>query len=209
MRDHLVVGIAGGSGSGKTTFCNRLTESVGADAVVTLHHDCYYHDLSHQSQEERYANNYDAPEALQTDLLVEHVHPLISGDSVVMPQYDYSTNSRLPGGFPLDPRPIIIIEGVLVLADETIRDICDLRIFVDTSDELRLERRCRRDSQERGRDVETIRRQWAETVLPMHQRYVEPSKRWAHLVVPAEAPNETAVGIVGGYLLAQLNVNRA
>ena len=119
MRDHLVVGIAGGSGSGKTTFYNRLTESVGADAVVTLHHDCYYHDLSHQSQEERYANNYDAPEALQTDLLVEHVHQLISGDSVVMPQYDYSTNSRLPGGFPLDPRPIIIIEGVLVLADET------------------------------------------------------------------------------------------
>jgi len=182
---------------------------VGVDAVVTLHHDCYYHDLSHLSQEERYANNYDAPEALQTDLLVEHVHQLVSGRSVVMPQYDYSTNSRLPGGFSLDPRPIIIIEGVLVLADETIRDICDLRIFVDTSDELRLERRCRRDSQERGRDVETIRRQWAETVLPMHQRYVEPSKRWAHLVVPAEAPNETAVGIVGGYLLAQLNMNRA
>ena len=205
MANRLLVGIAGGSGSGKTTFCHQLRAAVGSEFVATLHHDSYYRDLSHLSFDERRMTNFDDPEALQTELLVDHATNLVDGHPVEVPRYDFNTHLRLDGGEPIESRPIIMIEGVLIFTHARLREICDLRIFVDAPDDVRFQRRMARDQSQRGRTRESIRRQWERTVQPMYERFVEPTKRWAHVVVPAEEPNETAIDVIRQYLRSEMN----
>ena len=205
MAGRVIVGIAGGSGSGKTTFSQQVRQRVGAEFVTTVHHDSYYRDLSHLSEKRRAASNFDDPQALESELLVQHVRGLLSGRHVESPRYDFNTHSRHANGATLEPRPIILIEGVLIFTDPSLREICNLRIFVDAAEELRFERRLARDREQRGRTDESIRDQWRQTVKPMHDRYVEPSKHWAHVIVPAAEPNQTAVELVGRYLHAELS----
>lgn len=200
LRDHprpLVLGIAGGSGSGKTSIAAALQDDLG-EAAAMLQHDFYYHDLTHRPVEERTHHNYDHPSALETSLLVAHLDALRSGRPIRRPAYDFATQARTPEAVPIQPRPLIIVEGIMVLHDAALRDRMDLRIFVDTPEEARLSRRVARDQRERGASAERTRRQFADTVKPMHDLYVEPSKGFADLIVP----NGYSPAVVGLLLVA-------
>lgn len=179
----MVVGIAGGSGSGKTSVARSLCEALGKH-VLLLQHDDYYHDLTHLSVAARAQYNYDHPSALDTALLVRQVQSLRSGHTIRRPQYNFVDQSRIPDAVQLTPRPIIVIEGIMVLQDEALREQMDLRIFVDTAESDRLARRIARDEQERGASADRTRRQFAATVKPMHDQYVEPSKAFADFIIP-------------------------
>lgn len=205
MAGKIVVGIAGGSGSGKTTFCQQLQEHIGAESVTTLQHDAYYRDLSHLPESDRAATNFDDPQALESELLVDHLQQLLAGRDVKCPRYDFANHSRKESGAVLTAKPVILIEGVLVFTHATLRDICHLRIFLDATENVRYQRRRSRDRELRGRSDDSIREQWRQTVKPMHDLHVEPSKDWAHIIVPAAEPNQKAVELVSGYLNAVLD----
>jgi uridine kinase len=192
----VVIGIAGGSGSGKTTVLQRIIRTIGADPIAILDHDAYYHDLSHLAPEERAQLNFDHPDALETDLMREHLDQLIAGEAIEKPVYDFTTHTRRDHTETVEPRPVIIIEGILVLAESVLAERMDIRIYVDAADDIRLMRRIRRDMQERDRSIEGILRQYERTVRPMHLEFVEPSKREADVIIPRGGHNRVAIQMV-------------
>jgi uridine kinase len=192
----LVIGIAGGTASGKTTMSRAIYEAVGPEHISYITHDCYYHDLSHLTHEERDAWNYDHPNALDTPLLIEHLILLREMKPVRIPTYDYKTHTRFPGEEELLPRPIILVEGILIFSEPRLVELMDIKIFVDTEDDIRLARRLQRDTIERERSVENVLTQYLKTVRPMHKQFVEPSKRMADIIVPDGGMNSVALDLV-------------
>ncbi len=193
-----MIGLAGGTGSGKTTIAQRIAAGLAAEHVALVEHDSYYHDLSHLSDEQRSVVNFDHPDALDTDLLVEHLTCLRSGQPVDMPRYDFGRHVRRRETRTLTPCPLVLVEGILVLADARLRALFDLKIFVDTDADLRLLRRLQRDVEERGRSFDSVREQYFSSVRPMHLAHVEPSKRWADVIVPEGGENHAAVELIVG-----------
>lgn len=178
-----IIGVAGGTGSGKTTLVGALSDRLG-DRCQVLEYDWYYRDRSDLSFAERAGLNFDHPEALETPLLLKHLSCLRGGQAVEAPIYDFATHLRLPRTRRIDPSPVLLIEGILVLADEELRSFFDFQIFVDADPDLRLARRLRRDVEERGRSLTSVLDQYLQTVKPMHDQFVEPSRGFAHLIVP-------------------------
>jgi uridine kinase len=179
-----VIGIAGGTGSGKTTLARALTAAIPSEHVTTIEHDHYYRDRSDLSPEDRSQLNYDHPESLETALLVEHLTALKAGNPVDIPQYDFVTHSRRTERVRVNPTPVIVVEGILVFDNEALRQTMDVKLFVDTDADIRVMRRIRRDIEQRGRTFQSVREQYYRTVRPMHLAFVEPSKRWADLIIP-------------------------
>ncbi len=200
----MVIGIAGGSGSGKTTVAQALMERVGAEHVAFLPHDAYYHDFSHLPPEARARVNYDHPDSLETPLLIAHIERLKAGEPIERPIYDFTRHARAPETVRVEPRPIILVEGILIFAEPALRRLLDIKIYVDTDADLRFIRRLLRDVEERGRTVESVIRQYLETVRPMHLEFVEPSKRYADIIVPEGGFNTVALDMLTARLQALL-----
>jgi uridine kinase len=194
-----LIGIAGGTGSGKTTLAQRIVAAL-PDDVTLLEQDSYYRDRSHLAASERALVNYDEPAAVENDLLVQHLAALRAGSAVDTPEYDFATHTRRPLTRRVTPSPVIVVEGILLFAVPELRDSFDLRIFVDTDDDIRLMRRIRRDIVDRGRAIADIERQYYGTVRPMHLLHVAPSKRQAHLIVPEGGENAEALDVIVGRL---------
>ena len=192
----VVIGVAGGSGSGKTTVVRKIVESMGDDHVVVLEHDRYYHDHPELRLEERAALNYDHPDSLETALMVRHVNELRSGQAVELPAYDFARHARRHTTDHVTPRRIIIIEGILIFADAPLRDLMDVKVFVDTDDDTRFIRRLKRDVAERGRTMESVIDQYLSTVKPMHLEFVEPTKRYADIIIPRGGHNAVAIDML-------------
>lgn len=191
-----VIGVAGGSGSGKTTVVRRIVDSLGLDQVTLLQHDRYYRDRNDLRLEDRAALNYDHPNSLETDLLVQHVRALKGGTPVNVPQYDFTRHARLPETEAFQPRRALIVEGILVFTDAALRDLMDIKVYVDTDSDTRLIRRLERDVAERGRTMESVIEQYQNTVRPMHLEFVEPSKRFADVLVPLGGHNTVAIELL-------------
>lgn len=191
----VVIGIAGGSGSGKTTIAEAVVSSTGSARIVLIQHDAYYRDSPHLSFEERSRVNYDHPDSLETELLIDHLVRLRRGEAVARPVYDFSVHRRTEETVRVEPDAVIVVEGILVLTEPRLRDLMDLRIYIDTDADLRVIRRLSRDIVERGRSIDSVIDQYLETVRPMHLQFVEPSKRYADIIVP-EGYNANAVGTV-------------
>ncbi len=192
----LVIGIAGGSGSGKTTLANIILERVGAERIAFLPHDAYYKDLTDLPFNQRHTINFDHPDSLDTDLLIHHIQQLRLFQPVYLPIYDFKTHSRTNETRRIDPRPVIIVEGILIFAEPNLRSLLEVKIFVDTDPDIRFIRRLERDIAERGRTTEAVIRQYMSTVRPMHLEFVEPSKRYADVIVPEGGQNEVAMDLV-------------
>jgi uridine kinase len=192
----LVIGIAGGSGSGKTTVAQIILQRVGPDRIAFLQHDAYYKDLSGLPPAQRAEVNFDHPNSLETELLIRHIEQLKNGQPVEVPIYDFATHSRTPQTFTVQPRPVILVEGILIFAEKALRDLCDVKIFVDTDSDIRFIRRLQRDIAERGRTVDSVIKQYMATVRPMHMEFVEPSKRYADVIIPEGGFNEAALDMV-------------
>lgn len=192
----LVIGIAGGSGSGKSTLANLILQRVGQHRIAYLPHDAYYKDLSSLPPNQRAAINFDHPDSLDTELLIEHVLTLRDGQLVQLPVYDFKTHSRTTQTACVEPRPIIMVEGILIFADPVLRRLLDVKVFVDTDADIRFIRRLERDLNERGRTTETVVHQYLATVRPMHLEFVEPSKRYADVIIPEGGLNEVAMEMV-------------
>ena len=192
----MIIGVAGGSGSGKTTVVNSIIDDLGAKQVSCLQHDSYYYDRSTVPPDERVHINYDHPDALETSLLVRHLELLKAGQPVEVPIYDFATHSRSTETHTLYPRPVVILEGILILADPDLRRLMDIMVFVDTDADLRILRRIERDLRERARTLDSIVDQYLESVRPMHLEFVEPSKRYAHVIVPEGGHNRVAVDML-------------
>ena len=192
----LVIGVAGGSGSGKTTVVRRIVDSLGPDHVTVLDHDRYYRDRVDLRLEERAALNYDHPDSLETDLLVEHVIALKAGREVQVPSYDFARYVRLANRETAMPRRAIIVEGILVFVDAALRALMDIKVFVDTDSDTRFIRRLQRDVAERGRTMDSVIEQYQTTVKPMHLEFVEPSKRYADVILPQGGHNAVAVDLL-------------
>jgi uridine kinase len=200
MSSPLVVGIAGGTGSGKSTVANKLAAAIPDGRCVTLDHDAYYRAQSHLSFEDRARVNYDHPSSLETELLVAHLRALRQGKAVDIPIYDFAHHDRRAETRHVEPAPVIVVEGILVFVDPHLRAQMDVKIFVDTDADIRLMRRIRRDFEHRGRSFQSIRDQYYATVRPMHLEHVEPSKRWADLIVPEGGDNHVALDVLLGRL---------
>ena len=196
MPSSFVIGVAGGSGSGKTTVVRRIVDSLGPEQVTLLDHDRYYRDRNDLRLEERAALNYDHPDALQTDLLVAHVRALKTGTAVDVPQYDFTRHARLSEIETFQPRRALIVEGILVFTDAALRDLMDIKVFVDTDSDTRFIRRLQRDVAQRGRTMESVIDQYQHTVKPMHLEFVEPSKRYADVIIPLGGHNTVAVDLL-------------
>ncbi len=196
----LVIGIAGGTGSGKTTVAEKISESLPPDRAIVIQHDWYYLDRSHLTAEARALVNFDEPDALDNARLLSDLVALKDGQTAVCPQYDFASHTRLPEGRTVAPRSIVIVEGILLFAIADLRDAFDLRLFVDTDDDIRLLRRIRRDIEDRGRDIASIDVQYRESVRPMHQLHVAPSRRHAHLIIPEGGENAPALDVIVGRL---------
>jgi uridine kinase len=197
VRTHpLVIGVAGGSGSGKTTVVRRIIDAIGHLDVTVVEHDRYYRDHPELRLEDRAALNYDHPHALDTALLVEHVRALRAGQPVELPIYDFARHARRTDTTPVRPGAVIIVEGILIFADQALRSLMDVKVFVDTDDDVRFIRRLQRDVAERGRTTESVIDQYLSTVKPMHLEFVEPSKRYADVILPEGGYNQVAVDMV-------------
>jgi uridine kinase len=200
----LVIGVAGGTGSGKTTVSRQIQTAVGAKHIVYLQHDSYYRDLGHLSPEERARYNFDHPDSLDTPLLVAHVRALCRGEAVDVPVYDFATDTRLPTTTRVLPAPVLLVEGILIFAEPELRKLMDMRIYVDTDADLRFIRRLQRDVQERGRTLESVITRYLSTVRTMHLEFVEPSKRYADIIVPEGGNNRVAMEMIASRILAVL-----
>ena len=196
MASSFVIGVAGGSGSGKTTVVRRIVDSLGPQQVTLLDHDRYYRDRNDLRLEERAALNYDHPDALETDLMVAHVRALKAGAAVDVPQYDFTRHARLSEIETFQPRRALIVEGILVFTDAALRDLMDIKVFVDTDSDTRFIRRLQRDVAQRGRTMESVIDQYQQTVKPMHLEFVEPSKRYADVIIPLGGHNTVAVDLL-------------
>ena len=192
----LVIGIAGGSGSGKSTLARHVAAAMSPVPVVTLDMDGYYRNFTYLSDDERRRVNWDHPDALDLDLLARHLGELAAGRGIDKPVYDFVRHLRGHDTVPVDPAPVVIVDGILLFADARVRDLCDVKVFVESDAEVRLARRIRRDVRERGRPVHEILEQFETTVRPMHQEFVEPSKRHADLIVPDATDNVLAVEMI-------------
>ena len=191
----LIIGLGGGSGSGKTTIARSIVEAIGPDSVSLIQHDAYYRDQTDLPMEERVKVNYDHPESFETSLLVRHLQELRGGRAVERPIYDFTVYNRLPQTARVEPKPVVIVEGILVIYEPELRALMDLKIYVDTDPDLRVLRRLERDLKERGRSFDSVHDQYLATVRPMHLQFVEPSKRYADMVIP-EGYNTGAVSTV-------------
>lgn len=196
MKRPVVIGIAGGSGSGKTTVIRNITQHLPQEHVSVIPHDAYYKDLRHLSLDERKSINYDHPESLDTDLLLEHLHVLLKGGEIYKPLYDYNEHRRKEDVEKVRSTPIIIVDGILVLAEKALAEMMDIKIFVDADSDVRLLRRIQRDISERGRSIEDIIQQYESTVRPMYLQFVEPSKRRADVIIPRGGHNAVAIDMV-------------
>jgi uridine kinase len=192
----LVIGVAGGTGSGKTTVATVILKRVGAQNIAYVPHDAYYRNLSDLPRAQRDIINWDHPDSLETDLMVEHVRALKAGHAVDLPVYDFTTHCRSGEFAHLEPQPIILVEGILIFAEPRLRELFDVKIFVDTDADIRFIRRLQRDIAERGRTVQTVIQQYLTTVRPMHLEFVEPSKRYADVIIPEGGLNEVAMDMV-------------
>ena len=195
-----VVGIAGGTGSGKTTLAQKLADAMPAGRCALIEHDAYYHDLSHLPPDQRAGVNFDHPSALDSGLLVDQLRQLRDGTPVEVPIYDFATHTRRRDTRTVRAARVIIVEGILVFSEPALRDQMDIKIFVDTDADIRLMRRIRRDLEERGRTFQSVRDQYYATVRPMHLEYVEPTKRWADLIIPEGGDNRVAIDVLLGQL---------
>ena len=204
MEDILVIGVAGGTGSGKTTLVKKLVEHFG-DEVCVVSHDNYYRRHDEMTYEERCLINYDEPAAFENDLMAQHLDQLRNGESVECPVYDYTVHNRSDETMVIPSRRVILVEGILIFADEQLRDRMDIRIFVDTDADIRLCRRIKRDVNKRARSLESVLSQYQQTVKPMHEKYVEPSKKHANLVVPEGGKNEVALDMIVERIKKHLN----
>jgi uridine kinase len=196
MQQSLVIGIAGGTGSGKTTVTNKILELLDRERVVVIQHDSYYKDISAHHGLTPDKINFDHPNSLETDLLARHLRDLKSGKPVEQPIYNFTTHQRLTDTRKVEPKEIIIVEGILIFVEKVLRELMDIKIFLDTDADERLIRRIRRDLLERGRSVESVMNQYMNTVKPMHLEFVEPSKHWADIIIPRGAENSVAIDMV-------------
>jgi len=192
----IVIGVCGGTGSGKTTVVQVILERVGAERIAYIQHDSYYRDQSHLPLEERARVNYDHPDSLETELLVKHVRQLLAGQAVEVPVYDFTTHTRTRRTHRVEPRRVILVEGILIFAEPELRDLMDVKIYVDTDADIRFIRRLQRDIAERGRTMESVIEQYLTTVRPMHLEFVEPSKRYADVIIPEGGFNVVALDMV-------------
>ena len=200
----MIIGICGGTGSGKTTVANRILEAVSTEDVIFLQQDSYYRNLDQMPLDFRQQVNFDHPDAIDNDLLVEHVRALKRGEAVELPIYDFKTHARRAETLHMEPRPIIIIEGILVFAEKRLLDEMDIKVYVDTPDDIRFIRRLRRDVAERGRTAESVIEQYLATVRPMHMQFVEPSKRCADVIIPEGGHNLVSIGLISGRIRERL-----
>lgn len=192
----LIIGIAGGTGSGKTTVARSIIHNLGPANVVLVSQDNFYRDGSHLTFEERKRINYDHPESFDNGLLIEQLLTLKQNRSVEIPVYDFTTHTRSKETIPLEPRPVIILEGIHVLSDRDVREILDIKIFVDTEPDIRILRRILRDINERGRSLESIHSQYIHSVKPMHEAFIEPSKKYADIIIPEGGENEIGISLI-------------
>ncbi len=204
MEDILVIGIAGGSGSGKTTLMKNLMDRFG-DVITVLSHDNYYKRHDELTFEERCQLNYDEPAALETDLMVEQLAQLRDGQAIECPVYDFSLHNRSDEVMQVTPHPVIVVEGIMIFADKRLRELMDIRIFVDTDADIRICRRIKRDVNKRGRSLESVIKQYQQTVKPMHEKYVEPSKKYADIIVPEGGKNPVALEMIIGRIQRHLD----
>ncbi|MBI4789809.1 MAG: uridine kinase [Chloroflexi bacterium] len=202
----VLIGVAGGSGSGKTTVSQTILGRVGGDRIAYIQHDAYYRDRSGLPFEERVRINYDHPDSLETDLMAEHLKALRAGEVVALPVYDFARHVRRAETRRIEPRPIILVEGILIFADRALREMFDIKIFVDTDADLRFIRRLQRDIAERGRTRESVVEQYLDTVRPMHLEFVEPSKRYADVIIPEGGFNTIAIDMVVARINAMLGM---
>ncbi len=196
MHKPVVIGLAGGSGAGKSTVLRRIISAFGHDRIAVLDHDSYYHDLSHLTHEEQHGVNFDHPDSLETGLLIHHVKELLEWRSIGKPVYNFNSHARAEETALIEPRPVVIVEGILVLAESALAEMMDIRIFVDAAPDVRLMRRIRRDMVERGRSIESILAQYERSVRPMHLQFVEPSKMKADIIIPRGGHNSVAIEMV-------------
>jgi uridine kinase len=200
----IVIGVAGGTGSGKTTVAHSILEQVGWSRIAFIQHDSYYHDAANLPLDERSKLNFDHPDSLETSLLVEHLRILRSGQPVEVPVYDYRTHTRSQETRLITPEPVILVEGILIFADRDLRDLFDVKIYVDTDADIRFIRRLLRDMNERGRSLDSVVSQYLHTVRPMHLEFVEPSKRYADVIIPEGGRNKVALEMVVSRIQALL-----
>ncbi len=200
----ITIGIAGGTGSGKTTFSQELVSRLNTDKIVYISHDSYYKDLSHLPLSERVLLNFDHPDSLDTNLMIEHVKMLQAGQAVDIPVYDFRTFTRTSAVEHITPQPVILVEGILIFAIAELRDIFDIKIFVDTDADIRFMRRLKRDIEERGRTLDSVYKQYLNEVRPMHEAFVEPSKRFADVIIPRGGRNSAALEMVAAQIRAHL-----
>lgn len=196
MARGILIGIAGGSGSGKTLVTQRIIEELGSDRVMILQQDSYYKDLSHLSFDERAAQNFDHPNAIDSELLLQHVEELLNGWTVAIPLYDFTTHTRRAETRRAGPHDIIVLEGILILDNPRLREVMDIKVYVDTDPDIRFIRRLKRDTAERGRTMQAVIEQYESSVRPMHLQFVEPTKRYADIIIPEGGYNWVAIDLL-------------
>ncbi|CUA81093.1 uridine kinase [Anoxybacillus suryakundensis] len=192
----VVIGVAGGSGSGKTTVTKAIYEHFQGHSILMLEQDFYYKDQSHLPFEERLKTNYDHPLAFDNDLLIEHIHKLLNYEPIAKPVYDYTLHTRSNEVIRVEPKDVIILEGILVLEDERLRNLMDIKVYVDTDADIRIIRRLLRDIKERGRTLESVIEQYVNVVRPMHNQFIEPTKRYADIIIPEGGHNHVAIDLM-------------
>ncbi|MFV8826816.1 uridine kinase [Alkalihalobacterium sp. APHAB7] len=192
----IIIGVAGGTGSGKTTVAKEIFHQFNQKSIVLIEQDAYYKDQSHLSFEERLGTNYDHPLAFDNDLLMQHLQTLLNGESIEVPVYDYAQHTRSNTSIPVLPKDVIILEGILILEDKRLRDLMDIKVFVDTDADIRILRRLSRDIQERGRTLESVVEQYTTVVRPMHLQFIEPTKRYADIIIPEGGQNRVAIDLM-------------
>ena len=192
----IIIGVTGGSGSGKTSVSRAIYNRFPNHSIMMLEHDSYYKDQSHLTFEERVSTNYDHPLAFDTDLMIEHINELIAGRPVDIPIYDYTQHTRSEKTYRQEPQDVFIVEGILVLEDKRLRDLMDIKLFVDTDDDIRIIRRIKRDMEERGRSLDSVIDQYTSVVKPMYHQFIEPTKRYADIIIPEGASNVVAIDLI-------------
>ena len=203
----VIIGVTGGSGSGKTSVCREIFKQFQGKSIMMLEHDSYYKDQSHMSFEERLETNYDHPLAFDTDLLIEQLKQLMAGEAVDIPVYDYTNHTRSEEVIHQEPKEVIILEGIMILENQRLRDLMDIKIFVDTDDDLRIIRRIQRDMTERGRSLDSIIDQYLGVVKKMHELFIEPTKKYADVIIPEGAHNTVAIDLMVSKIRMILNAH--
>ena len=203
----IIIGVTGGSGGGKTSVSKAILDNFQDQKIAMIQHDSYYKDQSHLTFEERVSTNYDHPLAFDTDLMIEHINELIAGRPVDIPIYDYTLHTRSEKTYRQEPQDVIIVEGILVLEDKRLRDLMDIKLFVDTDDDIRIIRRIKRDMEERGRSLDSVIEQYTSVVKPMFHQFIEPTKRYADIIIPEGASNVVAIDLINTKIAAILKEN--